>query len=195
VTSTNIKLAKIFEHGINFSCKMCGECCRGSDEGEVYVYRDDINRLTQHLNLTGKEGLRKFAQKYLKVVENTFFYKDSSSQRGKTYRFDTLAFAFEGEDEHCHFLVNNQCSVHEFRPFQCRCFPFWKMMVSSRKNVINYSKKCKGLRLLDGNHYTRKQILSWANEEYGIEKEYFLEMKRHDFEILKVYPFLTKDMI
>jgi Fe-S-cluster containining protein len=139
--------------------------------------------------------LRKFAQKYLKVVKNAFFYKEKNSQRGKTYRFDTLTFNFEGEDEHCRFLVNNRCSVHEFRPFQCRCFPFWKMMVSSRKNVIDYSKKCKGLRLLEGTHYTKKQILSWANEEYHIEKEYFLEMKRHDFEILKVYPFLTKVMI
>ena len=174
---------------------MCGDCCRGSDEGEVYLYRADIYRLGQHLNLTSKEQLRKFARKYLKVVENTFLYKESSSQRGKTYRFNNLAFAFEGEDEHCHFLVNNRCTVHEARPFQCRCFPFWKMMVSSKKNVINYSKKCKGLRVLKGNYYSRREILYWATEEYRIEKEYFLEMRKHNFDILKVFPFLSEDMI
>ena len=185
----------MFEDGVNFSCQMCGDCCRGFDDGEVYLFREDIYRLAQHLNLKGKEGLRRFAKKYLKVIENTFFYKESGAQRGKTYRFNTLAFSFTGEDEHCHFLIDNRCTVHEARPFQCRCFPFWKMMVSSRKNVINYSKKCKGLRLLEGHHYSRREILYWATEEYRIEKEYFLEMKKHDFDILKVYPFLPEDMV
>lgn len=174
---------------------MCGECCRGFDEGEVYLYRDDIYQLARHLHLTGKEGLRKFAKKYLKVIENTFFYKEPDAQRGKTFRFNTLAFSFTGEDEHCHFLVDNRCTVHEARPFQCRCFPFWKMMVSSRKNIIDYSKKCKGLRLLEGRHFSRREILNWANEEYRLEKEYFLEMKKHNFDILKVFPFLTEDMV
>jgi Fe-S-cluster containining protein len=185
----------MLEGGVNFSCQMCGDCCRGSDEGEVYLYRDDIYRLTQHLGLFGKEGLRIFAQRYLKVIENTFFHKEDGAQKGKTFRFNTLAFAFEGQDEHCHFLVDNQCTVHLARPFQCRCFPFWKMMVSSRKNIINYSKKCKGLQVLQGRHYSKREILNWANEEYRIEKEYFLKLREHNFDILKVYPFLTEDMI
>ncbi len=185
----------MFEHGVNFSCQMCGDCCRGFDEGEVFLYRNDIYRLAKFLNLTGNNGLRKFAKRYLKVIENTFFWKEDNAERGKTFRFNTLAFSFTGEDEHCHFLVNSRCTVHQARPFQCRCFPFWKMMVSSRKNVINYSKKCKGLRLLQGHYYSRREILSWANEEYRIEKEYFIEMRKNDFNILKVYPFLTEDMI
>ena len=195
MTSTRFKVAKVFEHGVNFSCQMCGNCCRGFDEGEVYLFRDDIFQLAKHLNITSKEGLRKFSQKYFKVIETTFFYKESGEKRGKTFKFNTLAFAFTGNDEHCHFLVNNQCTVHEARPFQCRCFPFWKMMVSSRKNIINYSKKCKGLRLLQGRYYSRREILYWATEEYRIEKAYFLEMKKHNFDILKVYPFLTEDMV
>jgi hypothetical protein len=69
------------------------------------------------------------------------------------------------------------------------------MMVSSRKNVINYSKKCKGLRLLKGDYYSRREILYWATEEYRIEKEYFFEMQKHDFDILKVYSFLSEDML
>ena len=28
-----------------------------------------------------------------------------------------------------------------------------------------------------------------------MEKKYFLEMKKHNFNILKVYPFLSKDML
>lgn len=174
---------------------MCGKCCTGFNEGEVYLYKEDILRLANHLNLHGDKGLSHFAEKYLKVVNNSFFWKDPGVQRGKTYRFKSLGFKFTGDDEHCHFLINNKCSVYVARPFQCRSFPFWKMMVSSKKNFEDYTKKCKGLQLLKGKFYTREEILKWAKDEYEIEKKYFLEMKKHKFKILKVYPFLTKKML
>jgi len=69
------------------------------------------------------------------------------------------------------------------------------MLVSSRKNFINYSKKCPGLKVLKGRHYSKEEILDWANREYEMEKKYFLEMKKVNFNILKVYPFLSKDMV
>ena len=87
------------------------------------------------------------------------------------------------------------CSVHEHRPFQCRSFPFWQMMVSNQKNFENYTKKCKGLQILNGKYYSREEILDWAKREFEIEKNYFLEMKKHNFDILKVYPFLPKEML
>ena len=68
-------------------------------------------------------------------------------------------------------------------------------MVTNKKNLVRYSKKCPGLRLLKGKFYTRSEILGWARKEYLKEKEYFLELKKHDFEIVKVYPFLAKEMV
>lgn len=177
---------------------MCGDCCRGFKEGEVYLYKDDILRLTKFLRMTEMNGLRNFVQKYVKVINDSFFWKDPKAQRGKTYRFKTLGFAFTGDDEHCHFLKDNKCTVHEARPFQCRCFPFWQMMVKSKKNVIAYSKKCSGLQASlkgNGKYYSRKEIEKWARAEYEMEKEFFLEMKKNDFDILKVYTFLPKEMI
>jgi len=174
---------------------MCGNCCRGFNDGEVYLYKDDILRLAKFLNITGMKGLRNFAKKYVKVINDSFFWKDPDAQRGKTYRFKTLGFRFTGEDEHCHFLKDNKCSVHEMRPFQCRSFPFWQMMVSNRKNFERYTKKCKGLQVLKGKYYSREEILNWAKDEYEIEKNYFLEMQKHNFDILKVYPFLPKEML
>ncbi|MFX0027061.1 MAG: YkgJ family cysteine cluster protein [Candidatus Hermodarchaeota archaeon] len=195
MTSAEIKLSKFLENGIEFSCQMCGDCCRGFKEGEVYLYKEDIVRLANHLSLKGEKGLRSFAKQYLKVIKDNFFWRSPEETKGKTYKFHTLGFKFTGDDEHCHFLVNNICTVHEVRPFQCRCFPFWKMMVTNKKNLVRYSKKCPGLRLLKGKFYTRSEILEWARKEYKIEKEYFLEMKKHNFEIAKVYPFLPKEMI
>ena len=195
MTSLDIKISKTLENGIEFSCQMCGDCCRGFDEGEVYLYQDDIDRLTNFLNISSKSELKKFAKKYLKIIDDTFFWKESGEEKGITYEFKTLGFNFTGNDEHCHFLKDNKCSVHENRPFQCNCFPFWQMLVSSRKIFINYTKKCPGLKVLKGKHYSKEEIVDWAIREYEMEKKYFFEMKRNDFNIFKVYPFLSKDML
>ena len=174
---------------------MCGDCCRGFKEGEVYLYKEDILTLATHLNLNGKVGLRKFARDYIKVINDSFFWKEPGAEKRKTYKFKTLGFRFFGEDERCHFLKDNGCTVHNARPFQCRCFPFWKMMVSSRKNFVSYSKKCPGLRALKGKFYPKKEIIEWARSEYNLEESFFLEMKTHKFNILKVYPFLPKELV
>ncbi len=195
MTSIDIKLSKLLENGIEFSCQKCGACCRGFKEGEVYLYKDDIKKLAKHLNIKGNSELREFAKKYLKVVNDSFFWKEPGAARAKTYRYKTLGFKFTGDDEHCHFLKDNECTIHEARPFQCRCFPFWKMLVSSKKNFVDYSKKCPGLKVLKGKHYTREEILDWATKEYEMEKDFFFEMKKNDFNILKVYSFLPKDMV
>ncbi|MFW9783869.1 MAG: YkgJ family cysteine cluster protein, partial [Candidatus Heimdallarchaeota archaeon] len=176
-------------------CQMCGDCCRGFNEGEVYLYKDDILRLAKFLDIAGTEGLKDFTKKYVKVIKDTFFWKEPGAQRGKTYKFKTLGFAFTGEDEHCHFLKGNLCSVHEARPFQCRSFPFWKMMVSSLRNFQDYTKKCKGLQLLKGKYYSKEEILKWAKAEYEMEKKYFLELKENSFDILKIYPYLPKEKL
>ncbi|MFW9970034.1 MAG: YkgJ family cysteine cluster protein [Candidatus Odinarchaeota archaeon] len=195
MTSVKIAISSDLANGIEFSCQMCGKCCTGFNEGEVYLYKEDILRLAKYLNFRGKEGLTDFAEKYLKVVNDSFYWKEPKAERGKTYRFKTLGLKFTGDDEHCHFLIDNKCSVHVARPFQCRSFPFWKMMVSSKKNFDDYTEKCKGLQLLKGKFYTREEILKWARDEYEIERNYFLKMKRFNFDILKVYPFLSKKML
>ena len=195
LTSSEIKLSKALEDGIEFSCQMCGSCCRGFNEGEVYLYKDDIDRLTDYFKISSKSELKKFAKKYLRIINDTFFWKEPGEERGKTYKFKNIGFKFTGDDEQCHFLKDNKCVIHDKRPYQCSCFPFWHMLVSSRKNFIDYAEKCPGLKTLKGKHYSKEEILDWSNREYEMEKEYFFELRRNDFNIFKVYPFLSKDMI
>ncbi|MFX1238757.1 MAG: YkgJ family cysteine cluster protein [Promethearchaeota archaeon] len=192
-----IELFKEISKGIEFSCQKCGSCCRGFQEGEVYLYMDDIKRLAAHLNLKGLEGLGKFVKLYIKIIPQSFYWKEPGKSRGKTYKFKTLGFKFTGSDEHCHFLKENKCSVHEKRPFQCRCFPWWQMLVSkkSKNNFDDYAKKCKGLGLLKGKFHSAKTILKWAKKEYEIERDYFLEMKKYNFDISKIYPFIPKELL
>jgi Fe-S-cluster containining protein len=178
---------------------MCGKCCRGFDEGEVYIYEDDIIRLTKFLNLKNKFSLKKFARKYLKLVDKAFFWRESGASRGKKYKFKTLGFKFTDDDEHCEFLGDdNKCTVHKARPFQCIAFPVgWNMLMNSINNFKDYSKKCPGLRNSlknRGKYYSRKEIIKLASQEYEMEKIFFLKMKKHNFDIFKVYKFLPKDI-
>ena len=48
---------------------------------------------------------------------------------------------------------------------------------------------------MKGHCNSKEEILDWANKEYEMEKNFFLEMKKVNFDILKVYPFLSKDML
>lgn len=200
MTTTELKISKQFENGFHFSCMMCGSCCRGFDEGEVYVYYDDITRLVKHLNNNGHQyTLTSFCRKLLKLVDESFYWKEKDFQHGKRYKYKTLGFKFTSDDEHCYFLKNNICSVHLARPYQCRAFPIgWNMLIKSPKNVKEYSKKCPALKNSSeniGNLHPKKELLKWAKGEYNLEKKFFLQMKANNFNILKVYPFLTKEMV
>ena len=148
---------------------MCGACCRGFQEGEVYLYEEDILRITEFLNLKNKISLKKFARKYLKLVDNTFYWRDPNESRGKKYKFKTLGFKFIGDDEHCEFLdENNKCMVHQARPFQCIAFPIgWNMLINSISNFKDYSKKCPALRKSlenEGKFYSPEDILRLATK-------------------------------
>jgi Fe-S-cluster containining protein len=199
MTTSDIKISKKFQKGIYFSCKLCGACCRGFDEGEVYVYEEDIIKLTKFLNLKNKFRLRKFARKYFKLVDNTFFWREPGASMGKKYKFKTLGFKFTGDDEHCEFLgEDNKCTVHKARPFQCIAFPVgWNMLINSFNNFTEYSKKCPALRNSlenEGNFYSREEIIKLANKEYEMERQFFLKMKKNKFDIFKVFKFLPKDI-
>lgn len=178
---------------------MCGACCRGFDEGEVYLYEEDITRLTNFLNLKSKISLRKFARDYLKLVDNKFYWKEPGAKKGHNYKFKTLGFKFIGDDEHCEFLTDkNECSVHHVRPFQCIAFPVgWNMLINSFHNFKDYSKKCPALRkslINEGKFYSHEEILKLSIQEYEMEKQFFLKMKKNNFNIFKVYKFLPKDI-
>ena len=198
--AAEVKLSKQITNGFYFSCEKCGACCKGFDEGEVYIYLKDIKRLVKYLNKNGKNHtLNTFSKKYLKITSQEFYWKVPKTSLGKTYKVDTLGFKFIGDDEHCEFLgKNNLCTVHEARPFQCQAFPIgWNMLVNNLKNMRDYSKKCPGLKKSfdnKGEFYSKTEILEWAQKEYEIEKEHFLKMKKHNFDIFKLYKFLPRDI-
>ncbi|MFO8017653.1 MAG: YkgJ family cysteine cluster protein [Promethearchaeia archaeon] len=194
----NRRISKKYQKGIRFTCQMCGKCCRGLNEGEIYLYREDVQKLAAHLGFTGSKGLKEFARKYVATVTKSYYWRPPNKSRGKTHYITVLAFKLTGEDEVCQFLKGDECSVYDARPFQCRSFPIgWKMLMTKRKNFLTYARKCPGLKLSrknKGKFRSYQEILNWIQREEQIEERYFLELKEAEFDIFKVYPFLSKEI-
>ena len=111
-----------FKEGLRFKCTGCGKCCTGSP-GYVFLSPSDQKRLENHLSLDTKI----FKEKYTQQVDSRLSLIDQPGSTG------------------CIFLKDNQCSVYEARPTQCRTFPWWIQMIDEPKNWEESKERCEGI--------------------------------------------------
>ncbi len=111
-----------YEKGLKFKCTECGKCCGGAP-GYVWLTNSDIQRLSEHLNISEDELIKK----YCRQVGNRISLKE----RAVNYN--------------CIFLVDSRCSVYEGRPTQCRTYPFWGKNVASKRAWEETSLECEGI--------------------------------------------------
>ena len=104
-------------------CNMCGQCCTWP--GSVYLCSNDIDIISQKLNLTKVE----FVVKYAVIVECN-------------YATQALRLALKKKsDGQCCFLRNeNVCRIHENKPLVCFVGAAGWHWVTNRKNMIFYQK-------------------------------------------------------
>ena len=111
-----------FSEGLKFKCTGCGKCCTGSP-GYVFLSHTDCDKLATHLSLSDEEFLAKY-----------------------TYPVDEkISLLDKPGSDHCIFLVNNQCSVYEARPQQCRTFPWWVYLVQDQESWERAGAHCEGI--------------------------------------------------
>ena len=99
-------------------CETCeGNCCIG-ESGYIWINKKEIELLAEHLDLS----LEEFSKKYLLKVG----YKYSLIEK----RVDTNNYA-------CIFFDLNKkcCTIYDYRPKQCRTFPFWDYFKSRKQEV------------------------------------------------------------
>jgi Fe-S-cluster containining protein len=72
----------------------------------------------------------------------------------------------------CIFWVSSQdqkgeggCSIYEFRPLQCRAFPFWPSILGSRKDWENTADACPGMG--QGRLHSAGIIENWLEQQEG----------------------------
>ena len=125
-----------YENGLRFACVRCSKCCR-HEPGYVFLSTNDINRLKKGLKLRE----RKFIDEYCREVP-----------LGGT----TFISLKEKQNYDCIFWEDGGCSVYEFRPLQCRTYPFWAPHLESLEAWENEKQHCPGIG--DGKLYTKRGI-------------------------------------
>jgi len=107
-------------------CEACGgHCCIG-ESGYIWINKQEIVKLAEHLNISIDE----LGMKYL--------FKAGYKYSIKEVQLDENNYACTFFD-----LEKKQCSVYEARPNQCRTFPFWEYF---KENVNEVYEECPAIR-------------------------------------------------
>lgn len=122
VKTTETEVKPWFDDGLRFKCTGCGKCCTGSP-GYVYLSHQDLARFSTHFGLTEME----FTQKYTRFIDGQYALLDKPGSND------------------CLFLKNNQCTVYEARPTQCRTFPWWVYHLREPSDWEDAAKRCEGI--------------------------------------------------
>ncbi len=115
-----------YQDGVRFRClgSECGACCSGRmGPGAVWVGREEMERLAEHLSLPFDELKRR----YVRRLEGRHSLKELPN-------YDCIFFRPE-----------EGCSVYQARPGQCRTYPFWGRVMASRATWAIETDKCPGI--------------------------------------------------
>lgn len=107
---------------MRFRCQPgCIRCCE--QKGYVYVTKEDIARLADHLHITCAE----FGRRYL-------------CGKAPLLRFR------KPRNKQCPFLLADGCAVHAIKPLQCRAFPYWPEILDKASERREAESYCPGMR-------------------------------------------------
>ena len=111
--------------GVKFSCQSgCGKCC-DQPGGSVYLSIKDAERISNHSGLSVDDWLERDARK---TYDGRFVLKSRE------------------DDGICiHLDENQQCSIYEVRPQQCKAFPWWGENLASDRSWSQVKELCPGI--------------------------------------------------
>jgi len=99
-------------------CKTVSCCGKGGSVTAPFLASYDVSRISKRTGL----GPDKFSDETVNPAT------------GKTVRFLKI-----NSTEGCHFLKAGRCSIHEFRPVDCRLFPLDLKMVNGAPQWVIYN--------------------------------------------------------
>ena len=109
--------------GLQFECRQCGKCCAGSP-GQVWITEEELDEIASYLGIDNND----FRQDYTEEIEG----------RGRCLN--------ERANYDCIFYNRKQgCVIYQFRPRQCRTWPFWSWNLETRERWYYASMDCKGI--------------------------------------------------
>ncbi|MHA2501913.1 MAG: YkgJ family cysteine cluster protein [Candidatus Kariarchaeaceae archaeon] len=136
---------------IAFNCSLSTDCC-GNKNFQVPINDMDIERIEEH----GYE----IDQIVAILSPEIRFASDNTAE--KNYWIKRKPFTGK-----CTFLKDNLCSIHEFKPFACRIFPF-QLLGRERGGytvAVHKSKLCKSVREVTEDEAQNTELLEFILKE------------------------------
>jgi len=121
-----------YAQGLCFSCTRCSECCR-LGPGYVFLSEKDMELLAKGLKMKYTVLMEKFC-------------------RWVPFPGGVQLSLKEKPGFDCIFWQDG-CSVYNYRPLQCRTFPFWDSTLSSKKAWESLSCSGAGKGMLHSREY------------------------------------------
>ena len=113
--------------GLHLEGNECGGCCSGPGEGYIWVTKQEIEFIAEHLKITLEELRRKYTRR---VGLRTTIIEDSATRD-------------------CIFLTDRagrrSCEIYPVRPTQCRSWPFWPENLKNPSAWNRAAQKCPGI--------------------------------------------------
>lgn len=141
-------------NGFHFLCDKCGNCCRGDFKGIIYISIHELNTIADNLNLT------------LEEVFNNFIHIEREMAVVNGDNVNLCYLAVNQVNDRCVFLdKNNRCLINEYKPFLCKLYPFWSIIMEDKDKLKNYMQLCKGFGKNGGIYYSREKIEKLLSSE------------------------------
>ncbi len=147
------------ENSILFNCNSSTDCCVKPD---ISVTDFDIKRIEDQ-----DYELDQIIEKAVPVIR---FAKNFDAERN--YWVKKKPF-----DNSCTFLEGDKCSIHAFKPFACRIFPFQLVFVNdfTYKVIIHTSNLCPSVKAVNSEAANNADILNQIKEVVKEEDSYRLQ--------------------
>lgn len=139
--------------GLHFTCTQCGNCCTGGP-GYVWISKEEIQRLAQHLKLTPGQVINR----YCRSIDGKYSLRENRNERGE---HDCIFLKEEkvsqGSNGQQVVFTRRICQIYDFRPLQCRTWPFWAENLRDPDRWNRSAQRCHGINR-GTRLFTRRQI-------------------------------------
>jgi len=128
-----------YKNGLRFECTRCSKCCR-HDPGYVFLSEEDIENIVLATGLSRSEVLERYCRRVQLGIAERVSLKEKKN-------FD------------CIFWEESGCAIYNYRPLQCRSYPFWAAIVGSQEAWEREANHCPGINR--GKKHSQKCIDTW----------------------------------
>ena len=120
---------------LKFECTKCGKCCFKRGPWSYFPIKpDEVKAAAKYKGMSVED----FKEKFTEVQEQIRPLAKALPGVGDAFR------DMKTVDDHCIFLVDNQCSIYPVRPEQCQTYPFWDEFIKDGEWTDQILELCEG---------------------------------------------------